>query len=93
MSVRPGPVTLLSVVEGKDGIFLLVAEGESGGRKKRCKSAIRTAVIVFRSVPAPLWMHGPKRGPAHHCAIGIGHVADKIEKLGFILGLPVVKVC
>lgn len=29
MTVKHGPVTLLSVVEGKDGIFLLVAEGES----------------------------------------------------------------
>ena len=29
MSVKHGPITLLSVCEGKDGIFLLVAEGES----------------------------------------------------------------
>ena len=29
MSVKHGPVTLLSVVEGKDSLFLLVAEGDS----------------------------------------------------------------
>jgi L-arabinose isomerase len=34
-----------------------------------------------------------KKGPAHHCAIGVGHVADKIDKLGKILGIEVVKIC
>jgi len=29
MAVKHGPVTLLSVVETKDGLMLLVAEGES----------------------------------------------------------------
>jgi len=32
-------------------------------------------------------------GPAHHCAIGVGHIAGKIEKLGRILGIEVVKIC
>ena len=34
-----------------------------------------------------------KAGPAHHCAIGVGHVADKIDKLGALLGLEVKRVC
>lgn len=34
-----------------------------------------------------------KQGPANHCAIGVGHIADKIKKLGQILGIEVVKVC
>jgi L-arabinose isomerase len=34
-----------------------------------------------------------KQGPAHHCAIGVGHIANKIDKLGSLLGLKVVKVC
>lgn len=34
-----------------------------------------------------------KQGPAHHCAIGVGHIADKIQKLGQILGIEVVKIC
>ena len=29
MSVKPGDVTLLSVCEGRDGVFLLAAEGEA----------------------------------------------------------------
>ena len=32
-------------------------------------------------------------GLAHHCAVGIGHIALKIEKLGSSLNIPVVRVC
>ena len=34
-----------------------------------------------------------KAGPSHHCAIGTGHFADRIEKLAFLLGIPFIKVC
>jgi len=33
-----------------------------------------------------------KAGPAHHCAIGVGHVAGKIEKLAALLGLAFTQV-
>jgi L-arabinose isomerase len=33
-----------------------------------------------------------KQGPAHHCAIGVGHIARKIEKFGKLIGMKVVKV-
>jgi L-arabinose isomerase len=32
-------------------------------------------------------------GPAHHCAVGVGHVAGKVAKLGILLGLETVRVC
>ena len=32
-------------------------------------------------------------GPAHHCAIGTGHIADKIAKLGALLESEVKRVC
>jgi L-arabinose isomerase len=32
-------------------------------------------------------------GPAHHCAIGVGHIADKLQKLGALLGIEVRRVC
>jgi L-arabinose isomerase len=92
MSVKHGPVTLLSVVEGNEGIFLLVAEGESvagpvleiGNTNSRYRFSIGAKKFMNE------WS---KQGPAHHCAIGLGHIADKIQKLGQILGIEVVKIC
>ncbi len=92
MSVKHGPVTLLSVVEGQNGVFLLVAEGESvagpvleiGNTNSRYRFSIGAKQFMNQ------WS---KQGPAHHCAIGVGHIASKIEKLGQILGIEVVKVC
>lgn len=92
MTVKHGPVTILSVVEGKDGVFLLVAEGESvegpilqiGNTNSRYRFSIGARQFINQ------WS---KKGPAHHCAIGVGHIADKIEKLGHILGMDVVRVC
>ena len=34
-----------------------------------------------------------KAGPAHHCAIGVGHIASKIEKLGALLEFETMRVC
>lgn len=92
MNVKNGPVTLLSVVEGKEGIFLLVAEGESvegpvlqiGNTNSRYKFPIGAKEFINQ------WS---KQGPAHHCAIGVGHIAGKIEKLGSLLNLNVIKIC
>jgi len=92
MTVKHGPVTLLSVVEGKDGIFLLVAEGESvpgpileiGNTNSRYRFSIGAKKFMNE------WS---KQGPAHHCAIGVGHIADKIDKLGKILNINTIKIC
>lgn len=92
MSVKLGAVTLLSVCEGKDGVFLLVAEGESvlgdtlqiGNTNSRYRFSCGAKEFIEK------WS---KAGPSHHCAIGVGHVADKIEKVGRLLGIPTVRVC
>ena len=91
MTVKHGPVTLLSVVEGKDGLFLLVAEGESvagpvleiGNTNSRYRFSVGAKRFMNE------WS---KQGPAHHCAIGVGHISEKIQKLGQILGIEVVKI-
>jgi L-arabinose isomerase len=92
MTVKHGPVTILSVVEGKDEVFLLVAEGESvegpilqiGNTNSRYRFSIGAKEFMNK------WS---KQGPAHHCAIGVGHIADKIEKLGHLMQIKVVKIC
>ncbi len=92
MTVKHGDVTLLSVVQGKDGLFLLVAEGESvpgpvleiGNTNSRYRFSIGAREFIDQ------WS---KQGPAHHCAIGIGHIAGKIKKFAFMLGMEVVQIC
>lgn len=93
MSVKHGPVTLLSVVEKKGGgLMLLVAEGESvlgpilqiGNTNSRYKFSIGARKFVND------WN---SHGPAHHCAVGVGHIASKIQKLGALLNTGVMKVC
>lgn len=93
MSVKNGPVTLLSVVENANGkLMLLVAEGESvagpileiGNTNSRYKFSIGARAFVNS------WS---SHGPAHHCAVGIGHISSKIEKLGALLKMDVIKVC
>lgn len=92
MSVKHGPVTLLSVAESNDSVLLLVAEGESvegpvlktGNTNSRYSFPcnIRDFVNSWSSY-----------GPSHHCAIGVGHVARKIEKVASLLNIPMVNVC
>jgi len=92
MTVKHGPVTLLSVVEGNDGLFLLMAEGESvegaileiGNTNSRYRFPIGAKRFMNE------WS---RQGPAHHCAIGVGHIAAKIQKFGQILGINVIKIC
>jgi len=93
MTVKHGPVTILSVVQRGDGsIFLQVAEGESvsgpilqiGNTNSRYKFSIGAKGFMNE------WSKG---GPAHHCAIGTGHVAGKIGKLAELLGIEMRSVC
>jgi len=93
MTVRNGPVTLLSVVQRADGkLMLLVAEGESVAgpilQIGNTNSRYRFSLGVKEFINA--WS---KAGPAHHCAIGAGHLADKIEKLGALLRVETRRVC
>ena len=87
MSVKHGPVTLLSVVQTADGqLKLLIAEGisepgpilEIGNTNSRYRFSMGARKFM------EAWN---AEGPAHHCAIGIGHISGKLIKLGQLLGL------
>jgi L-arabinose isomerase len=92
MSVRPGPITCLSVLECADGsLKLLVAEGE----------AVPGPILEIGNTNSRYWFPIGARafvegwnalGPAHHCAVGIGHIASKIEKLGALLGMETINI-
>lgn len=93
MTVKHGPVTLLAVIQGTDGrLKFLTAEAESvsgpileiGNTNSRYRFSIGARRFVNE------WN---QHGPAHHCAVGLGHISNKIEKLGKLLGIETVKVC
>ena len=92
MSVKHGPVTLLSLLENGGALKLLVAQGESvpgpileiGNTNSRYRFAPGAKGFIEQ------WN---SHGPAHHCAVGIGHIAEKIDKLAALLGIDCVCVC
>jgi L-arabinose isomerase len=93
MSVKHGPITLLSVVEDRlHGFMLLAAEGESvdgaileiGNTNSRYRFPLGARRFVEQ------WN---SFGPAHHCAIGVGHIAAQLEKVASIINLGFARVC
>jgi len=93
MSVKHGPVTLLAVIQTVDGkLKLLMAEGESvagpileiGNTNSRYRFSLGARNFMNA------WnMHGP----AHHCAVGVGHIAGKLKKLGALTNIECIQVC
>jgi L-arabinose isomerase len=92
MSVRNGPVTLLSVVQTSDKLMLLTAEAESVPGPileiGNTNSRYRFPVGARRFMEA--WN---AEGPAHHCAVGVGHIATKLKKLASLLKMDCVQIC
>jgi L-arabinose isomerase len=93
MSVKHGDVTLLSVIEDGSGrMKFLIAEGQSvagdileiGNTNSRYKFSIGAKGFVEN------WN---QHGPAHHCAVGKGHISSKLKKLAAMLKIDFSQVC
>jgi L-arabinose isomerase len=93
MSVKQGPVTLLSIAEdGNGSLKFVVAEGESvagpileiGNTNSRYRFPIGCRRFMQE------WN---AQGPAHHCAIGVGLRHGVLAKLAKLLGIECVRVC
>lgn len=93
MTVKTGKATLFSVVQDRQkGVILQYAEGESvegkvfdiGNTNSRYK--FPESARDFMSD----WSYG---GPSHHCAIGLTHIGDILEKLAFVLKVHTNKIC
>ncbi|MCX6254594.1 MAG: arabinose isomerase, partial [Bacteroidia bacterium] len=93
MKVANGPVTLLSVCQGGNGrTTLLAAHGHSvegptlqiGNTNSRYKFPVSAREFIDS------WS---KAGPSHHCAIGVGHISDKIHKLADLLDIEYLSIC
>jgi L-arabinose isomerase len=87
MSVKHGPVTLLSVVQTPGAkLKLLVAEAisepgpilEIGNTNSRYRFPLGARAFMNA------WN---AEGPAHHCAVGLGHIANKLRKLAQLLDI------
>jgi len=93
MSVKHGPVTLLSVVEDAHcGFKLVAAQGES----------VPGEVLEIGNTNShymfPIGARGfveawNAHGPAHHCAVGLGHQARRLQKFAALLEIPFIQVC
>lgn len=91
MSVKPGDVTLLSVCEGKEGVFLLAAEGEAV-KGETLHIGNTNSRYRFQCGARRFMDSWSKAGPSHHCAIGIGHKVSELKKVAFLLNIPIMVI-
>jgi L-arabinose isomerase len=90
--IRQGPITMLSVAQKADGSFrFIVAEGQSQDGPIPPTGNTNTRGFFKPDVRTFLksWFAA---GPTHHFALGIGHKAESIKKIGNFLNIETVVV-
>ena len=85
--IKAGPITMLAIAQKADGSFkFILAEGESVAGKIPATGNTNTRGFFKPDVKSflKMWFNA---GPTHHFALGIGHRATTIEKVGKFLGV------
>ena len=91
-SIKEGPITMMSIGLKRDGSFkFIVAEGESLAGPIPATGNTNTHGYFGPDVCAFL-RRWSLEGPTHHFALGIGHHAAELRKLGRALGIETVVV-
>jgi L-arabinose isomerase len=92
LQVRHGPVTIVGCTQTADGrLKLLAAEGESiPGATFRIGNT--NSRLRFGAPPAEFFEAWCAEGPTHHVALGVGHVAAEVERVGRLLDLETVVI-
>jgi L-arabinose isomerase len=91
-SVRTGPITILGMTQTASGQLKLVgAEGESI-EGERLQIGNTNSRLRFPLAPAPFFNAWCAEGPTHHCALGVGHVLNQVEKVAALLQIELALV-
>jgi L-arabinose isomerase len=90
--IKHGPITMLSIGQTYDGRFkFVIGEGESVPGPLPPTGNTNT-LAYFDPDPITYLKAWCMEGPTHHFALGVGHYAGTIKKLGETLGIESVIV-
>lgn len=90
--IKEGPITMLSISSTYEGKFkFVIAEGESVEGPIPPTGNTNTRGF-FKPDVRTFLMNWVKEGPTHHFALGIGHHAKTIQKIGNYLNIETVIV-
>jgi L-arabinose isomerase len=91
-NIKEGPMTMLSISCRQDGKFkMIIAEGESVHGPIPPTGNTNTHGYFKPDIKTFLkrWC---AEGPTHHFALGIGHHAETLKKIGDILGIEAIVI-
>ena len=88
--VHSGAITILSLTQTADGnLKMVVAEGEAiAGPTMQIGNT--NSRLKFKLDPASFMNTWCEQGPTHHCALGLGHQAKRIQKIARLMNLELV---